>query len=42
MSAAERAEIITAVRRTAITDTAERAKTAIYLTLVMAQTQVDR
>jgi uncharacterized protein (DUF1800 family)/fibronectin type 3 domain-containing protein len=42
MSAGERAEIITAVRRTAFTDTAERAKTAIYLILVMAQTQVDR
>ena len=37
-----RAEIIAAVRVSPATSTRERARTAIYLTLVAAQTQVDR
>ena len=37
-----RAEIIRAVRVSPATSTRERARTAIYLTLVAAQTQVDR
>jgi uncharacterized protein (DUF1800 family) len=36
-----RAEIILAVRASSATNTRERARTAIYLTLVAAQTQVD-
>ena len=42
LSASERAEIIAAVRTTPIDQTRERANTAIYLTLVIAQSQVDR
>jgi uncharacterized protein (DUF1800 family)/fibronectin type 3 domain-containing protein len=41
MSPQERAEIIGAVRATPISDTRERMRTALYLTLVMAQSQVD-
>lgn len=36
-----RAEIINAVRASSVSNTRERARTAIYLTLVAAQTQVD-
>ena len=36
-----RAEIITAVRVSPATSTRERSRTAIYLTLVAAQSQVD-
>lgn len=42
MSAAERAEIVSAVRATRVTSPMERVRTALYLTLAMAQTQVDR
>jgi uncharacterized protein (DUF1800 family)/fibronectin type 3 domain-containing protein len=42
MSPQERAEIIGAVRATPISYTMERTRTALYLTLVIAQTQVDR
>ncbi len=41
MSAAERAEIIAAVRSVPITSVRERTRTALYLTLVAAQAQVD-
>ncbi len=42
MSPQERAEIIRAVRATSIESVMERARTALYLTLVIAQSQVDR
>ena len=41
MSAEERNEIIAAVRVTPATNTLERARTALYLTIVAAQAQVD-
>lgn len=42
MSAEERAEIAAAVRVTPTSNALERARTAIYLTVVAAQAQVDR
>ncbi len=42
MSAEERAEIIAAVRATSRTNTSERVRTALYLTLTAAQAQIDR
>jgi hypothetical protein len=42
MSAAERTEIIAAVRGISMLSTTERSRTALYLTLVIAQFQVDR
>jgi uncharacterized protein (DUF1800 family) len=42
MTSQERAEIIAAVRGISITSITERARTALYLTFVMAQSQVDR
>lgn len=41
MSATTRAEIMAAVRAVPVTSTRERARTALYLTLVSAQGQVD-
>jgi hypothetical protein len=41
MSAEERTEIIAAVGRVASTNATERARTALYLTIVAAQAQVD-
>jgi len=42
MSPEERTEIMTAVRATPQTNVNERARTALYLTLVAAQSQIDR
>ena len=42
MSAQERTEIIAAVRATPFDNTTERVRTALYLTLAIAQSQVDR
>jgi hypothetical protein len=42
MSLQERAEIVSAVRVTPATQPAERVRTALYLTLAVAQSQVDR
>lgn len=42
MSPEQRAELITAVRATPQWNVNERAKTALYLTLVAAQSQIDR
>ncbi|MFN7917186.1 MAG: DUF1800 family protein [Vicinamibacterales bacterium] len=42
MSPEERAEIMVAVRATPQTNLLERARTALYLTLVAAQSQIDR
>ena len=42
MSDQERREIINAVRASSLTSATERARTALYLTLVIAQSQVDR
>ena len=42
MSPAERNEIIAAVRATSLDNATERMRTAVYLTLAMAQSQVDR
>ena len=42
MTAQERTEIIAAVRALAITSLTERSRTALYLTVVIAQSQVDR
>ncbi|MGC4082939.1 MAG: hypothetical protein QM736_12720 [Vicinamibacterales bacterium] len=42
MSPEERAAIVTAVRATPIAYANERARTALYLTLVAAQSQIDR
>ncbi len=42
MSAQQRTEIINAVNVTAATNTTERTRTALYLTLSAAQSQVDR
>ena len=42
MSAQQRAEIISAISITAATNTTERARTAIYLTLASGQFQIDR
>ena len=42
MSPEERAEIIAAVGASSATNVNERTRTALYLTLVAAQSQVDR
>jgi hypothetical protein len=42
MTPDERAELIAAVRAISITNTTERSRTAVYLTLVIAQFQVER
>jgi uncharacterized protein (DUF1800 family) len=42
MSPAERSELIAAVRVTPVENVGERSRTALYLTLVMAGSQVDR
>jgi hypothetical protein len=42
LSAAERAEIVRAVTVTPPERPGERSRTAIYLTLVIAQSQIDR
>jgi uncharacterized protein (DUF1800 family) len=42
LSASERAEIIAAVRATSFENVGERSRTALYLTLVIANSQVDR
>jgi uncharacterized protein (DUF1800 family) len=42
MTSQERAEIVDAIRKIALTSTTERARTALYLTFASAQYQVDR